>query len=35
MENYFKGKNVEEELRRESIPIKGMPDNFLWMQVSI
>lgn len=34
MENYYKGKNVEEELERDKIPIKDLPDNFLWMQVS-
>lgn len=34
MENYSKGKNVEEELERDKIPIKDLPDNFLWMQVS-
>ncbi|XP_063531186.1 ribonuclease P protein subunit p25-like protein [Cydia strobilella] len=33
MENYFKGKNVEEELQRDKIPIKNLPENFLWMQV--
>ncbi|XP_049867621.1 ribonuclease P protein subunit p25-like protein [Pectinophora gossypiella] len=33
MENYFKGKNVEEELERDKIPIKDLPENFLWMQV--
>lgn len=35
MENYFKGKNVEEELERDKIPIKDLPVNFLWMQVSV
>ncbi|CAH2074143.1 unnamed protein product, partial [Iphiclides podalirius] len=33
MENYYKGKNVEEELDRHKIPIKDLPTNFLWMQV--
>ncbi|KPJ15017.1 Alba-like protein C9orf23 [Papilio machaon] len=33
MENYFKGKNVEEELERNKIPIKDLPTDFLWMQV--
>lgn len=33
MENYTKGKNVEEELERSKIPIKDLPENFLWMQV--
>lgn len=34
MENYFKGKNEEELLEREKIPIPNLPPNFLWMQVS-
>lgn len=33
MENYKKGKNVEEELTKETIPIEELPDNFLWMHV--
>lgn len=33
MENYRKGKNVEEPLERERIPIPNLPSNFLWMQV--
>ncbi|CAH1119171.1 unnamed protein product [Phaedon cochleariae] len=33
MENYRKGKNIEEPLERSNIPIKNLPDNFLWMQV--
>ncbi|XP_059054259.1 ribonuclease P protein subunit p25-like protein [Achroia grisella] len=33
MENYYKGKNVEEDLERDKIPIKDLPVNFLWMQV--
>ncbi|GBP59190.1 Ribonuclease P protein subunit p25-like protein [Eumeta japonica] len=33
MENYYKGKNIEEELERSKIPIQGLPENFLWMQV--
>lgn len=33
MENYTKGKNVEQEFERDKIPIEGLPDNFLWMQV--
>ncbi|XP_021189600.3 ribonuclease P protein subunit p25-like protein [Helicoverpa armigera] len=33
MENYSKGKNVEEEIERSKIPIKDLPENFLWMQV--
>lgn len=33
MENYRKGKNVEEPLERNKIPICDLPENFLWMQV--
>ncbi|KAJ8941393.1 hypothetical protein NQ318_011830 [Aromia moschata] len=33
MENYSKGKNVEEPLERNKIPIANLPENFLWMQV--
>ncbi|CAH0555264.1 unnamed protein product [Brassicogethes aeneus] len=33
MENYKKGKNVEEPLNRNNIPIPNLPNNFLWMQV--
>lgn len=33
MENYKKGKNVEEEVTQESIPIEILPENFLWMHV--
>jgi ribonucleases P/MRP protein subunit RPP25 len=33
MENYKKGKNVEEELTKETIPIDNLPENFLWMHV--
>ncbi|KRT81061.1 hypothetical protein AMK59_5203 [Oryctes borbonicus] len=33
MENYKKGKNVEEPLIKENIPINELPENFLWMQV--
>ncbi|KOB73488.1 Alba-like protein [Operophtera brumata] len=32
MENYTKGKNVEEILERNSLPFKDLPQNFLWMQ---
>ncbi|XP_034242489.1 ribonuclease P protein subunit p25-like protein [Thrips palmi] len=34
MENYRKGKNVEEEITKERIPIPGLPDDFIWMQVN-
>ncbi|CAO1325186.1 unnamed protein product [Diamesa tonsa] len=33
MENYKKGKNVEEELTQEQIPIENLPEKFLWMHV--
>ena len=33
MENYKKGKNVEEELSKEQIPIELLPEKFLWMHV--
>ncbi|KAG5678533.1 hypothetical protein PVAND_008200 [Polypedilum vanderplanki] len=33
MENYKKGRNVEEELSKEHIPIEVLPENFLWMHV--
>ncbi|XP_023026651.2 ribonuclease P protein subunit p25-like protein [Leptinotarsa decemlineata] len=33
MENYRKGKNNEEPLERNKIPIENLPENFLWMQV--
>ncbi|XP_056647586.1 ribonuclease P protein subunit p25-like protein isoform X2 [Diorhabda sublineata] len=33
MENYKKGKNVEEPFDRNKIPIPNLPNNFLWMQV--
>lgn len=35
MENYSKGKNVEEPLEKDKIPIPNLPENFLWMTVSI
>ncbi|CAH0386204.1 unnamed protein product [Bemisia tabaci] len=33
MENYSKGKNVEEEWIKENIPLPNLPKDFLWMQV--
>lgn len=33
MENYKKGKNIEEPLDRDNISIPNLPFNFLWMQV--
>lgn len=32
--NYKKGKNIEEELTRENIPIENLPADYLWMHVS-
>jgi ribonuclease P/MRP protein subunit RPP25 len=34
MENYKKGKNVEQELSQDNIPIENLPEKFLWMHVS-
>lgn len=34
MMNYRKGRNVEEELTRNDIPIENLPEDFLWMHVS-
>lgn len=34
MENYSKGKNVEEIIERGLLPFKDLPQNFLWMQVN-
>lgn len=33
MMHYKKGKNVEEDLSKEHIPIEVLPEKFLWMQV--
>lgn len=33
MENYSKGKNVEQALTRDTLGIAGLPENFVWMQV--
>lgn len=33
MMHYKKGKNNEEDLIRENIPIENLPENFLWMHV--
>lgn len=35
MMNYRKGRNVEEELTRNDIPIENLPEDFLWMHVSV
>lgn len=34
MENYTKGKNVEEQLERAKLPFQDLPEDFLWMQVN-
>ena len=34
MENYSKGKNVEEPMEKENVPIPNLPQDFVWMQVS-
>jgi hypothetical protein len=34
MEHYSKGKNVEEPLEKDSIPINNLPQSFLWMRVN-
>lgn len=34
MNNYKKGKNVEEPLVKSQIPLQNLPEDFLWMQVS-
>ncbi|XP_022920871.2 ribonuclease P protein subunit p25-like protein [Onthophagus taurus] len=33
MNNYVKGKNCEQPLLKEKIPISNLPSDFLWMQV--
>uniref|UniRef100_A0A170YPL1 Ribonuclease p protein subunit p25-like protein n=1 Tax=Triatoma infestans TaxID=30076 RepID=A0A170YPL1_TRIIF len=33
VENYSKGKNVEQALTRDTLGIPGLPENFVWMQV--
>ncbi|RZF41952.1 hypothetical protein LSTR_LSTR015576 [Laodelphax striatellus] len=33
MENYTKGKNVEQEWTKETVPIPNLPENFTWMHV--
>ncbi|XP_021933361.1 ribonuclease P protein subunit p25-like protein [Zootermopsis nevadensis] len=35
VENYSKGKNVEEPLDRDSIPIPDLPTDFIWMQTGL
>ncbi|PSN56831.1 Ribonuclease P protein subunit p25-like protein, partial [Blattella germanica] len=35
VENYCKGKNVEEPLSKDNIPIPDLPINFIWMQVRV
>lgn len=31
--HYKKGKNIEEELSQDRIPIEGLPEQFMWMHV--
>ena len=33
MENYTKGRNVEPVESREEVPLRGLPPDFVWMQV--
>lgn len=33
MMHYRKGKNTEEELTVDSVPIDNLPKDFLWMKV--
>ncbi|XP_066993263.1 ribonuclease P protein subunit p25-like protein [Anabrus simplex] len=34
MDNYKKGKNIEEPFERDKIPLPGLPAQFIWMQVN-
>ena len=34
MEHYYKGKNQEEVLSKENIPIMNLPENFAWSEVT-
>ena len=34
MEHYCKGRNEEEELRKDNIPLKELPLNFSWLEVT-
>ena len=34
MEHYYKGKNQEEVLTKENIPIMNLPENFAWSEVT-
>ena len=34
MEHYYKGKNQEEFLTKENIPIPNLPENFAWIEVT-
>lgn len=34
MEHYYKGKNQEEFLTKENIPIPNLPENFAWSEVT-
>ena len=34
MEHYCKGRNEEEELRKDNIPLKELPEQFSWLEVT-
>ena len=34
MEHYYKGKNQEEFLTKENIPLPNLPENFAWTEVT-
>ena len=34
MEHYCKGRNEEEELRKDNIPLKELPEQFTWLEVT-
>jgi len=34
MEHYCKGRNEEEELRKDNIPLKDLPEQFSWLEVT-
>ena len=34
MDNYYKGKNEEESLSKETVPIPNLPDDFAWSEVT-
>ena len=34
MEHYCKGRNEEEELRKDNIPMRDLPSQFSWLEVT-